>query len=66
MLAMGCHLKRPCRAEGALSMRAPEDVGRNQSFRAGETFTVARGALNGPGSPIVRSSHASQPSPQHP
>ena len=66
MLAVGCRLERPCRAEGALSMRAPEDVGRNQSFRAGETFTMARGALDGAGSLITRSSHATQPSPQHP
>ncbi len=47
-------------------MRAPEDVVGRQGVRAGETHQGLRRALDGPGSPIARSLHASQPSPQHP
>ena len=64
--AVRCRLERPCRAEGALSMRAPEDVVGNKAVLNPDTDQWLRRALDGAVSPITRSLHASQPSPQHP
>ena len=66
VLAIGCRLERAYRAEGALSMRAPEDVVGIQSVRAGDTHQWLRRALDGLPSPTTRSSHASQRLPQPP
>ena len=38
----------------------------NQAVQDPDTDQWLRRALDGPGSPIARSSHASQPLPQHP
>ena len=63
---VGCRLERLYRAEGALSMRAPEDVVGFEDVQDSDTARWLRRALDGPGSPIGGSSHASQPLPQHP
>ncbi len=54
------------RAEGALSMRAPEDVVGNEAVLNPDSGQWLRRTLDGAGAPIAESLGASQRTPQYP